>query len=73
MNPSADSTIPNRGKNAFRGNARAARKAAVPDSQPPSTQPSTVGISSLDNVRTVFWQAYRHLFPPHALAAQTGN
>jgi hypothetical protein len=30
-------------------------------------------VGSLDNVRSVFWQAYRHLFPPHALAAQTPN
>jgi len=24
----------------------------------------------LDEVRQVFWQAYRHLFPPHAMAYQ---
>lgn len=30
-----------------------------------------VGVGTLDNVRNAFWQAYRHLFPPHALAAQT--
>ena len=34
-----------------------------------TTPPS--GRGSLDAVRTAFWQAYRHLFPPHALAAQT--
>jgi hypothetical protein len=26
---------------------------------------------SLDGVRAAFWQAYRHLFPPQAMAAQT--
>ena len=43
------------------------------ESQPSSTQPPHLGVGSLDNVRAVFWQAYRHLFPPHSLAAQTGN
>ncbi len=38
-----------------------------------STQPPAIGVGSLDNVRSVFWEAYRHLFPPHALAAQTPN
>lgn len=28
---------------------------------------------SLDNVRVVFWEAYRHLFPAHAMAAQTSG
>lgn len=46
---------------------------AGPQGQPATTLPPSVGISTLDNVRTVFWQAYRHLFPPHALAAQTRN
>jgi hypothetical protein len=73
MDATADSTIPNRpGRTGFWRNSRAA-KGGVAESQPSSTQPAAVGISSLDNVRTVFWQAYRHLFPPHALAAQTGN
>jgi hypothetical protein len=35
-----------------------------------ATQP---GIGGLDNVRTIFWLAYRHLFPPHSLAKQTSN
>ena len=52
---------------------RSAGKYDVPDSQPSSTQPPHVGVGSLDNVRSVFWQSYRHLFPPHSLAAQTGN
>ena len=29
--------------------------------------------ASLDGVRAAFWQAYRHLFPPQALAAQTAQ
>lgn len=33
---------------------------------------STQG-GSLDEVRAVFWHAYRHLFPPHSLAAQMPN
>jgi hypothetical protein len=28
---------------------------------------------TLDNVRAVFWHSYRHLFPPHSMAAQTPN
>ncbi|TWO72420.1 hypothetical protein FN976_06885 [Caenimonas sedimenti] len=31
------------------------------------------GVAPLDGVRAVFWQAYRHLFPPHSLAGQTPN
>ncbi len=27
----------------------------------------------LDPIRTVFWETFRHLFPPHARAAQTGS
>lgn len=52
---------------------RSAGKYDAPESQPTSTQPPHVGVGSLDNVRSVFWQAYRHLFPPHSLAAQTPN
>jgi hypothetical protein len=39
--------------------------------EPPSTQPTAFGITSLDGVRAVFWQAYRHLFPSHSVAGQT--
>ena len=40
------------------------------DAQRVSTdQPGSAG--ALDCVRIAFWQAYRHLFPPHSLAAQT--
>lgn len=45
----------------------------VKDTAPRSTLPLSVGGSSLDEVRSVFWQAFRHLFPPHSLAAQTRN
>lgn len=27
----------------------------------------------LDPIRSVFWEVFRHLFPPHARAAQTGS
>lgn len=37
------------------------------------TLPSSPSIGSLDAVRAAFWQCYRHLFPPHSLAAQTSN
>src|SRR5690348_11886065 len=43
------------------------------DSQPASTRPQGVGVRALDHVRSVFWQSYRHLFPPHSLAAQMPN
>lgn len=52
---------------------RTPNKYDVRESQPSSTQPPHLGVGSLDNVRAVFWQAYRHLFPPHSLAAQTAN
>ena len=51
---------------------RSAGKYDAPDSQP-SSQPPHVSVGTLDNVRSVFWQAYKHLFPPHSLAAQTPN
>lgn len=69
-----DAASPNRqGRTTFWTNSRLTHRVEEPDSVPASTQPPQVGISTLDNVRTVFWQAYRHLFPPHALAAQTAN
>jgi hypothetical protein len=43
------------------------------DSVPQATVPPSVGVGTLDNVHVVFWQAYRHLFPPHAVAAQTAS
>ncbi|MCC2675767.1 MAG: hypothetical protein K0R58_2714 [Ramlibacter sp.] len=43
------------------------------DSTVEVSRPPTRGIGALDNVRAVFWHSYRHLFPPHSLAAQTPN
>jgi hypothetical protein len=40
---------------------------------PSSTLRPILGIGALDNVRAALWQSYRHLFPPHALAAQSPN
>jgi hypothetical protein len=68
-NPVAD--LP--GKTSFWTMARSAGKYDASESAPSSTQPPTIGVGSLDNVRSAFWQAYRHLFPPHSLAAQTPN
>ena len=68
------SNVPDRpGKTSVWTTARAPGKYDLQESQPDSTQPPSIGVGSLDNVRSVFWQAYRHLFPPHALAAQTPN
>jgi len=36
-----------------------------------SRVPGRKGKASLDPVRADVWQAFRHLFPPHSLAAQT--
>ena len=67
-------TAPDRpGKTSVWMTFRSAGKYDAPDSQPSSTQPPPLGVGSLDNVRSVFWQSYRHLFPPHSLAAQTPN
>jgi len=55
--------------------ARTARHRAIDDgveTRPPTTLPP-IGVGMLDKVRAVFWHAYRHLFPPHSLAAQTRN
>jgi hypothetical protein len=35
------------------------------------TEPASTGVCTLDEVLAAFWQAYKHLFPPHSLAAQT--
>lgn len=52
---------------------RSAGKYDAPQSQPSSTQPPPARVGALDNVRSVFWDSYKHLFPPHSLAAQTPN
>jgi hypothetical protein len=74
MGLSAANPVPDRpGKTSFWTTARSAGKYDLHESAPSSTQPPSIGVGSLDNVRSVFWQAYRHLFPPHSLAAQTPN
>ena len=54
---------------------RGASRYDAQDSVPGATypHPRSDGINSLDHVRATFWRVYRHLFPPHALAAQTPN
>jgi hypothetical protein len=61
------------GKTSFWTAPRPAGKYDVSEPAASTTQPPGIGVGSLDNVRSVFWQAYRHLFPPHSLAAQTPN
>jgi hypothetical protein len=73
MEVKAASNVPDQpGKTSSWTTSRAAGKYDLPDPAP-TTQPPTLSVGTLDNVRTVFWQAYRHLFPPHSLAAQTPN
>ena len=54
----------------FRGAAKHEESEGVPSVAYPH---APANVNSLDNVRSAFWQAYRHLFPPHSLAAQTAN
>jgi trans-aconitate methyltransferase len=42
-------------------------------SRPAATRYANINVGALDSVRSVFWQCYRHLFPPHALAVQMPN
>jgi len=37
------------------------------------TPAPTPGVGTLDGLRSVFWQGFCHLFPPHAQAAQMPN
>lgn len=68
------SAVPDRpGKTSFWTTPRALARDDRQEVAPSSTQPPTLSVGTLDNVRTVFWGAYRHLFPPHSLAAQTAN
>lgn len=70
MDPKSTGAAPDRpGKTSF-WTSRAPAKADATETVPGSTQPG-LSIGTLDNVRSVFWQAYRHLFPPHSLAAQS--
>lgn len=51
-----------------RGRPAAASRAGAPTQpQQPQARPST----ALDTVRKAFWECYRHLFPPNAIALQT--
>jgi hypothetical protein len=64
--------VPERpGKTSFWTHSRMTAKDEAPETQPGSTQPPSVSVGTLDNVRSVFWQSYRHLFPPHSIAAQS--
>ena len=73
MDSKSASGVPDRpGKTSFWTTSRAVGKYDRPEAAP-STQPSTLSVGTLDNVRAVFWHAYRHLFPPHSIAAQTAN
>jgi hypothetical protein len=40
---------------------------------PPAHNPSRSIWMVLDPIRSVFWEAFRHLFPPHARAVQTSS
>ena len=72
MQPKSASGVPDRpGKTSFWTTSRPAGKYDPPDSSIGATRPPTVSVGSLDNVRAVFWHAWRHLFPPHSIAAQT--
>jgi hypothetical protein len=71
MDQKSTAAVPDRpGKTSF-WTSRAPVQVDSPETVPGSTQPPSLGVGTLDNVRSVFWQAYRHLFPPHSLAAQS--
>jgi hypothetical protein len=61
------------GKTSFWTAARSLGKHEVRESEPGTTQPPSLPVSTLDSIHAVFWHAYRHLFPAHAVAAQTPN
>jgi hypothetical protein len=74
MDSKSASSVPARpGQGGFATASHGAVPGDMRDSLPGSTLPPAVSVRTLDNVRCVFWQAYRHLFPPHSLAAQTRN
>lgn len=72
MDPKSTAAAPDRGGKSSCWSSRAPARADSPETLPGSTQPG-VSVGTLDNVRSVFWQSYRHLFPPHSLAAQSPN
>lgn len=74
MEPKAARAAPDRpGKTSFWTPSRPAPavREESPETLPGSTLPPSLSVGTLDNVRTAFWECYRHLFPPHSLAAQT--
>ena len=46
---------------------------ALADTVPVDTEEAVLHVGTLDNLRSVFWQVFRHLFPPQAMAAQMPN
>ena len=71
MDQKSTGAAPDRpGKTSF-WTSRTPGKYDSPETVPGSTQPPTLSVGTLDNVRSVFWEAYRHLFPPHSLAVQS--
>jgi len=74
MDPKSATAVPDRpGKTSFWTTPRASGRYDRREEAPGSTQPPALSVGTLDNVRAVFWNAYRHLFPPHTLAAQAPN
>jgi hypothetical protein len=72
MDPKPSSPAPDRLRTGFRTGARVGGALDAQDSLGASLPPAT-GVGTLDPVRAAFWQAWRHLFPPHSLAAQASN
>jgi hypothetical protein len=68
------STVPDRPRrNASWAASRAPGQHDLSNAASSSTLPPILSIGTLDNVRAALWLSYRHLFPPHALAAQSPN
>ena len=59
------------GKTPFRMSGRGGRASDLTETLPGTTHPPTLRVGTLDSIRAVFWEAYRHLFPPHSVSAQT--
>jgi hypothetical protein len=74
MEAKADVNGAQPGKASFWTSGRSGAKDEVRESQPGSaTRYANINVGALDDVRSVFWQCFRHLFPPHALAVQMPN
>jgi len=72
MNASAPRDVPDRPVRNFPSAFRALARDVLPSPAPEPGAPAPASSAgTLDDVRAAFWQAYRHLFPPHSLAAQT--